>query len=359
MVALTIVLIGVVIRRMSRYLHQRAVIAEAIAQLGEQALTVGEPDELLSAALGVAVRALHTEYGTALRRLPDGRLVVAGEVGPASCPAGTVIPLAARGSYALHVVQTGIPFVSSDLRQETRITPPTPLIDRGIVSGIAVPLPGVDGPVGVLAVHARRARRFTAHEVAMLQALASVVATAWEQVNLRERLNHQAWHDPLTGVPNRPLLLDRLAQALSRRPSARDSQARVAVALIDLDDFKAVNDGLGHAAGDFVLKAVANRLASAVRPGDTLARFGGDESLYFAMCARRAGRERNLGSLADGMLGPTGSGRSGADRDRQRRRCTDRGRSCTGDDGRIAVTGGGHCALPREIPRWWEGRTLR
>ena len=166
---------------------------------------------------------------------------------------------------------------SSDLRRDSRITPPAPLIDRGIVSGIAVPLLGTDGPVGVLAVHARRVRRYSAHEVAMLQAMATVVATAWEQVALRERLSHQALHDPLTGLPNRALLLDRLAQALSRRPSVRNSRERVAVSLIDLDDFKAVNDSLGHAAGDFVLKAVGQRLASAVRPSDTLARFGGDE----------------------------------------------------------------------------------
>ena len=77
-------------RRMSRFLHQRTVIAEAVAQLGQQALTVSEPDELLSAALGVAVQVMHAEYGTALRRLPDGRLVVAGELGPDSFPTGTI-----------------------------------------------------------------------------------------------------------------------------------------------------------------------------------------------------------------------------------------------------------------------------
>ncbi len=277
LMAVTVALIGVVMRRMSRYLHQRTVIAEAVAQLGQQALTVSEPDELLSAALGVAVRVMHAEYGTALRRLPDGRLVVAGELGPDSLPTGTIIELASHGSYALHVIETGTPFVSSDLRRDSRITPPTPLTDRGIISGIAVPLLGGEGTVGVLAIHARRVRRFTANEVAMLQAMARVVATAWEQVALRERLSHQALHDPLTGLPNRALLLDRLAQALSRRPSKRGTTARVAVALIDLDEFKAVNDGLGHAAGDFVLKTVGNRLASALRPTDTLARFGGDE----------------------------------------------------------------------------------
>jgi len=277
LVAVTVALLGLVMYRISRSLHRRAVIAEGVARLGQRALTVSEPDELLSAALTVAVQVLHTEFGTALRRLPDGRLMVAAELGPESLPTGTIIPLAPSGSYALHVIDSGVPMASSDLRRDSRITPPTPLIDRGVVSGIAVPLLGTDGAVGVLAVHARRGRRYTVHEVAMLQAMATVVATAWEQVALRERLSHQALHDPLTGLPNRALLLDRLAQALSRRPSVRNSRERVAVSLIDLDDFKAVNDSLGHAAGDFVLKAVGQRLASAVRPSDTLARFGGDE----------------------------------------------------------------------------------
>ena len=274
-VIITVGFVGLLIAELSRSLRQRATIAEAVAQLGQRALRVTEPDELLRAALKVAVDVLHTDFGTALRRLPDGRLRVAEEVGKDSLPAGTVLPLAPSGSYALHVMESGRPLVSADLRRETRVATPTPLIDRGIVSGIAVPLIGAEGPLGVLAVHARRRRRFAPHEVAMLQAMANVVATAWEQAAHRERLSHQALHDTLTGLPNRALLLDRLEQALSRRrPAGRPG---IAVALIDLDRFKSVNDDLGHAAGDFVLKVIGQRLAAAVRPEDTLARFGGDE----------------------------------------------------------------------------------
>jgi diguanylate cyclase (GGDEF)-like protein len=126
-------------------------------------------------------------------------------------------------------------------------------------------------------VHSTRRRSFDGHEVALLKAMANVVATAWEQVAFREQLSHQALHDPLTGLANRALLLDRLEQALARRPSGRADEPGVAVALIDLDRFKSVNDGLGHAAGDAVLQTVGRRLAAAVRPTDTLARFGGDE----------------------------------------------------------------------------------
>jgi diguanylate cyclase (GGDEF)-like protein/PAS domain S-box-containing protein len=87
------------------------------------------------------------------------------------------------------------------------------------------------------------------------------------------RLAYRALHDPLTGLPNRTLLLDRLEQAV--RAVQRD-QGGVAVLFLDLDGFKDVNDQYGHAAGDEVLIEVARRLRAAVRPADTVARLGGD-----------------------------------------------------------------------------------
>lgn len=272
--AVTVVLVSVAMRRLRHTMRQRARVAEAVAQLGQQALTVTEPDELLEAALTVAVDVLQSDYGTALHLLPSGQFKVAAELGPESMKTGTILELAPSRSYAMHVIESGMPFVSTDLRNDPRVAPPGPLLDRGVVSGLAVPLIGADGPVGVLAVHARKVRRFTADEVAVLQAMANVVAIAWEQVKHRERLSHQALHDLLTGLPNRALLLDRLEQALSRRPGGRQG---VAVALIDLDDFRSVNDGLGHLGGDTVLREIGRRFAAAVRPEDTLARFGGDE----------------------------------------------------------------------------------
>ncbi len=95
-----------------------------------------------------------------------------------------------------------------------------------------------------------------------------------ERKALEEQLIREAFHDSLTGLANRALLRDRAAVALAR---ASRTEGCVALMLVDLDDFKAVNDGLGHAAGDEVLVAVSRRLSECVRPNDTVARLGGDE----------------------------------------------------------------------------------
>ena len=89
-----------------------------------------------------------------------------------------------------------------------------------------------------------------------------------------EALLRHALHDSLTGLPNRVLLLDRLAMSLARATRRR---ARVGVLFLDLDRFKLFNDSRGHAAGDALLRGVAERLQLAIRPGDTVSRFGGDE----------------------------------------------------------------------------------
>ena len=107
-----------------------------------------------------------------------------------------------------------------------------------------------------------------------------------ENQRAQEAIRHQALHDTLTGLPNRALFLDRVDHALRR--IERDRQS-LAVFFIDLDQFKLVNDSLGHDAGDALLRLVAPRLASAVRPGDTVARLGGDE--FAVVCEELAEEE--------------------------------------------------------------------
>ncbi len=114
----------------------------------------------------------------------------------------------------------------------------------------------------------------TAHERKVGEVACNLVAVALERLEAEARLAHQALHDGLTDLPNRTLLLDRLDHALARRARTGSSTA---VLFCDLDRFKVINDSLGHGVGDQVLVAVAERLRATVPPGDTVARFGGDE----------------------------------------------------------------------------------
>jgi diguanylate cyclase (GGDEF)-like protein len=101
-----------------------------------------------------------------------------------------------------------------------------------------------------------------------------IVRDITERKQVEARIFHMAHHDELTGLPNRNLMHDRIEQAI--RNAARDGSA-VALAFVDLDGFKLVNDGLGHKAGDALLQVVSKRMGACLRRNDTLARFGGDE----------------------------------------------------------------------------------
>ena len=147
--------------------------------------------------------------------------------------------------------------------------------ERGLQAAMAAPVHENGLPVGSLTLASfRPGRHYSQTEQDVLLAFAEHASLALTDARNFEDAMHQAFHDSLTGLPNRALFLDRLEHAHAR---ARRSGSPIAVLFMDLDSFKNVNDSLGHAAGDELLVLVAGRLRRWVRPSDTAARFGGDE----------------------------------------------------------------------------------
>jgi diguanylate cyclase (GGDEF)-like protein len=154
---------------------------------------------------------------------------------------------------------------------------------QGVEQAMVAALPGERRLMGVLVVADRVGARgrFGRDESRLFDLLAHHVGAALEQNRLGRKvselhdlsraLEHQAFHDPLTGLANRLLFMDRVGHALSRRSGT------VGVLYIDLDDFKTINDTLGHEAGDELLRETARRLRHTLRAADTPARLGGDE----------------------------------------------------------------------------------
>lgn len=122
----------------------------------------------------------------------------------------------------------------------------------------------------------------------------------------QRKVEFLATHDELTGLPNRTLFLDRLRQAIAH---AERSENSFAVLFIDLDNFKVINDSMGHAAGDDLLKEISARLRDCVRGGDTVARFGGDEFALLIEEATVAEAEMTAHRISDAMLRPHAIGR--------------------------------------------------
>jgi diguanylate cyclase (GGDEF)-like protein/PAS domain S-box-containing protein len=140
---------------------------------------------------------------------------------------------------------------------------------------LTVPIRAGDGQMlGHMQIARPEPWQATASELVLLDSKAKLAAMAMEHRELTNRLSYQAQHDPLTGLPNRALLDDRLRQAITL---ARRQAKMVAVLYVDLDRFKVINDTLGHDVGDLLLRDAAKRLEGTVRESDTLARPGGDE----------------------------------------------------------------------------------
>ena len=164
--------------------------------------------------------------------------------------------------------------VSNDSLNDPRVLFGKEYAEAGVRSMAILPLKVSDEVVGAFALYTGEIEFFQEEEIKLLTELTGDIAFAIDHLDKQEKLNYLAYYDVLTGLPSRTLFQDRLDQALT---SANRHEGRLAVLLIDLDNFKNINDSLGHNAGDQLLKQLATRLANSLREGDTVARLGGDE----------------------------------------------------------------------------------
>jgi diguanylate cyclase (GGDEF)-like protein/PAS domain S-box-containing protein len=256
-------------------LELRAAQQAAVARLGEHALQGASLADLMQEAVSGGVELLSLEIGAVVELIPSEDAVafralhgLPGVRVNDRAPAG----LGSQSGYAL---LSGRPAVVTDWATEQRFERSQVLNSVGTTSGLTVVIEGRRGPFGALGFHSYAPRLFKQGDVDFVQALANVLGDVVERQLTDDDIRHRALHDPLTGLPNRLLFLDRLGQATERQRRRRDTLT--AVLALDLDRFKLVNESLGHRAGDELLAAAAPRLRQAVRSSDTVARFSGDE----------------------------------------------------------------------------------
>ena len=234
-------------------------VLDSLARLIESQLTGMSASILLLDVDGV-----HMRHGAA-PSLPDAyvQILDGASVGPKVGSCGTAI-------------YRGEPVIVADILQDPLWEDYRDLADTyGFRACWSTPILSHHGKVmGTFALYAREVRRPAPIETQMIDIATRIAGIAIERKNTEDSIRHMALHDALTGLPNRVLLEERIQQALLH--SDRDGRW-VAVVFLDLDQFKLINDTLGHSAGDELLKTVAERMVQCVRSIDTVARLGGDE----------------------------------------------------------------------------------
>lgn len=172
------------------------------------------------------------------------------------------------------VITTGTALFTPNYPESTHAM--TEFVECGLLANYVVPIRDAHGPLGALAVAwtSRNPNPPDHYQCAIAETFAALISTALHREQLEAQLRQDSLHDSLTGLPNRRMLISRLIEARER---ARRTQRLLIVAMIDLDGFKAINDILGHEAGDRLLISCAQHISEVVRAIDMVARIGGDE----------------------------------------------------------------------------------
>lgn len=280
--------------------RRREAQQQAVTALSAEALRGGDVGSLFDRACTTAARMLEVPCVAVVEAVELGMLRVTHRYGPAIVdgPFPVASPAVALGPASMAARQ-GRSVIWNATEAELAALPH--LERAGLRSAVAVPVTDGHQTSGALVAYAKRPNALGADDVSFLEATANVLATAAARRRAEQELVRRARYDELTGMPNRLAILERITHALrhlERRPSS------VAVLFVDTDDFKLVNDSLGHAAGDRVITAVAERLSTAVRRSDTVARFGGDEFVVLCEDTDAATAEDIAGRLRQALGRP-------------------------------------------------------
>ena len=257
---------------LERLVGERTVHAEqnaAVAELARLALASSDIDVVLGHGTRAVERTLRAHHVTVLEHFAFGRTL--SRLGTAGTDVVVDLLATDETSAPWHVA------VASDRPVELDPSVARTVFPDAEPGGACVWAPvwiGSELCFGVVAQATASTSSFSENDLGFVAAVASVIGTAVQRIRAEHELNRQALHDPLTGLANRVLFSDRLAHALDR---LRRNPSTLAVLFVDIDLFKVINDSLGHAAGDRLLVQFSDRLTRSLRPGDSVARFGGDE----------------------------------------------------------------------------------
>jgi diguanylate cyclase (GGDEF)-like protein len=257
-------------------LADRHLALERLYRFSQAVSTSPEADEVMNGLLGQARELLRAERATAAFVTSDGGIVAHVRLGSSGrLTRSEDTPSAEDGWVLQQVVTGGTPLLMARGTRDPEAR--RWLAGYGMRDAVVVPLRGKAGIVGALVVADRLGdiRTFDKDDVLLLETVANQASVALRNGELMGQLRHEALHDALTGLPNREHLRRCLAAALEDVAAGRAEGA--AVMILDLDDFKEVNETLGHQEGDLLLTEVGVRLVTAVGAAGTVARLGGDE----------------------------------------------------------------------------------